>query len=265
MSAHVLQPAILATLMLLGVLAAGPADAADPTPAKSILGKAQSSAERENLESLLGRLEAGQRPARPRNVDEAAKAEELARQLAREPRSAQGASNRHETVSIPPAADAAPKGPGTVTTNSFTFPKALGGQPIGRAPAEPRSPEVNPAPVVAASPPPTPTLPPVAPGIHLSPGAIPASHPIEKPPVRSEPAAPRARVPELPPLPPPAPAAREASLPAVDAPTSRPAAHGKKTPPPVAARRALCTDILQRATLGELTEEDRAILRTQCR
>lgn len=283
MSAQTLQPALIATLALLGVLVAGPARGADPLPAKSLLGRAQSSAERESLESLLSKLEAERKPAPPRQLDEAAKAEELARQLEQAP----APPAKADAPVIPPAAPTGMAGASTKAANSFSFPKSMGGQPIGRAAEEPATPPAamasepppappssaaaapvapapaTPPPAVAAAPAVAPALPPVAPGVHLSMGARPAALAPE-PPARAEKAPPHARIPEIAPLIVPAtPKAREAYLPGPG--DARPVTGAKKTPPAAAARRGLCTEILQRATLGELTEEDRAILRTQCR
>lgn len=47
--------------------------------------------------------------------------------------------------------------------------------------------------------------------------------------------------------------------------TGKAGARESPSPATSSRRRANCTEILQRATIGELSEEDRAILRTQCR
>jgi hypothetical protein len=268
MSAHNLHSAALATLIILGAMAAVPAGAADPLPAKGLLGKAQSLAERDSLEALMKKLEAARRQSSPRpaTLDEAAKAEELARELQLERSKPAGTPGVREAAS--------PSNPAV----SFAFPKSTGGQPVGRtlppepepepapAPAEPAP--VHQAPTALPPMPPTPTppvqpeisplrpvetaLPPVAPGIHLSPASRPVA---AAPTIEPDPPAPQPRspIPELPRL--AAPVSDKDPAPAAS----------KRGHPATASRRGMCTDILQRATLGELTEEDRAILRTQCR
>jgi hypothetical protein len=129
------------------------------------------------------------------------------------------------------------------TTDSTTAPRsfapfqAKAGQPAAQQqPAEPtsgRGPEPS-APPAPGSP--------VPQGVHLSPLA---------PIVGADPRRP----------PPPTGARREAK-------SDQGKIDNQRQPPAQPAnarRRANCTEILQRATIGELSEEDRAILRTQCR
>jgi hypothetical protein len=246
---------IYAAVLLLGALSAGIAAAQDRQPARDVLGKARTQTDR-SLEALLQKLESG-RPAPP---SEAAKAEAIARELEQEQR----VSRPTPPEAIPH--QTAPAAPLTNHRAALTPPAtAPAAEPTPAEPAPPTSPSRPPesfsVPGGAGQPVRRPAAPaaaahqPVAPGIHFTPGR-PAAVPPEPPPAITAP-------------PPAAPAPRRASTgPTVSEPavTAKPATDAvRRQPPPPASRRGLCTDILQRAALGDLTEEDRSILRTQCR
>lgn len=233
----------LLTNVVIVLLALGAAGSAVAEPGRDMLGKARTQSDMRAVKGLIERLEAGQpaaitaKPAEPAAIatPEAELAEQMAKELAEEP----------------PKAEYSPQ------ANVMSFSAARGGQPT--SPAESPS-ALETAPAVVAAPAPA-QAPPVAPGIHLSPALPVAAAPPAAiaPAPTAPPVLPAITLPELPPLPPRLPAvASQPAEPPIAAPARRPV-------PSANHRRNACNEILQRATLGELTEEDRAILRTQCR
>ena len=176
----------------IALLALLPTAVAAGEPARDMLGQARSQTDLGALRGLLDRLEGGKhqngRPAE-QALPEAQRAEELARDLAAEPRLRPGHARpdpaASDTASLTMPEHASPAA-STVTLES---PMAKGGQSIAPPQALPQrepAPQIEP-PMAQASLVAVP--PPVAPGIHLSPPSL------------IEPVVPTAPLPELPPLP----------------------------------------------------------------
>lgn len=239
---------ICAATLLAVTLNTAPATAAVSKEARA---HAHQAAGTDSLESLVKRLESPSQappvvdPARSnvpspplRNDAESARAEQFMNELLTAPRRTVQESARAGA----PATGAPDGGGNSAPPLRFTSPTGVGGQATGRS-----SPPADRPAEAAPAEPATPVLP-VATPLPQLPSIAPPD-----------------RLPAPPRLAAPLPTVREAPPPQPVTVTPPPSPAVKRPPNPAANKRTLCTEILQRGALGELSEEDRDILRTHCR